>query len=103
MYQQRRLTHSAPFRLKTIWRLQLKAVARKHKQLQTTHTTTALDTSHRPVAKPLHKKGHNFVFNTYNRVMSLCQVVALMFVKKCVKFFNISFNIIGYMIKLKNI
>ena len=45
-----------PFRLKTIWRLQLKAVARKHKRLQTTHTTTALDTSHRPVAKPLHYK-----------------------------------------------
>jgi len=35
--------------------------------------------------------------------MSLGQMVALMFVKKCVEFYNIGFNIIGYMIKLKNL
>jgi len=49
------------------------------------------------------RKGHNFV-NIYNRVMSLSQVVAYEMVNKCVKFHNISFNIVAARIKiLKNL
>jgi len=50
--------------------------------------------------KSLSGKEHNFVIYIQNWVMYLCQIVALMFVNKCVKFHNISLNIVEAMIKI---